>query len=294
MSHISVEPPEYTTSLFTLKNIVLVSCVILVALATPWGGIQATGTVNAAPIHPSGVTNNTTPDFVLVASPPVVYMEKGVEGNSTIKVIPLNEFRGAVYFRVFVEFRGLPEILCGVHPRVVAGSGYTILTCIVLAQSPYPQLETQDIVYKVDVLGIGQQGWGHSVQITYIVTTPQAIDFAIRANPSLTLDSGDKANAAISLQSYGFSGPVTMWAEGFSQGPAFSATVAKGSVYLSLNRADHARLRVQAGDEWTGTIPVHIVATDGTRLHPGPRIHFAIVIVTVRVSNYNNNVEHTG
>jgi hypothetical protein len=166
-------------------------------------------------------------DFALSASPSGLGLVQGDTATSTISIIPINGFAGAVSFAA----SGLPSgVTATFSPPVTTGSS-TLLTLTVSSTAT---------VGPATVTIIGTSGaLVRTVDIALFVNAAPAQDFALSASPSgLGLVQGDAATSTISIVAInGFAGAVSFAASGLPDGvtATFSPQTTSGpSTLLTL------------------------------------------------------------
>jgi uncharacterized membrane protein len=223
------------------------SLAIITAASTPTGNYSLTITgTDGVLTHTASITLVvTTPDFSLIATPPLQTIVAGDTANYTATVSALNGYTGTVSFSV----SGLPAGASPVFtPASITSSGSSALaittTIGTTPNGSYPLV----IVATDGVLT-------HSANVTLVVT-----DFSISATPSSqTIVQGNAASYTVALTvSSGFVGNVNFSVSGLpvSSSAAFSpaSLSASGTTTLTISTSTSTPF---------GTYPLTITASNG-------------------------------
>jgi len=151
------------------------------------------------------VTAPPTPNFSLAANPTAVNITQGSTASSSITVTPSGGFTGSVSLSV----SGLPTgVTAAFSPASVTTSGSSTLTFTAAAAG----------TYTVTITGTGPADLSRTATVSLIVAAPPTPNFSLSATAASVLP-GNTANSTITLTpSGGFTGSVSLSANGLPAG----------------------------------------------------------------------------
>ena len=237
------------------SNLVHLKALLMVLTATV--GTVAGGTVLSSYVN----GGKAGPSFLLTANPTTLTLEQGTSLSSTITVISINGFSGAVSLSVFFAGSKLPALLSPTSVSVPANG---------TAKSTLTVTATSDIGnFNVVVIGIasshGKTNYA-STEVSVHVLSNQ--DFTITSSPSSIVNIfGSSNTTTITVTSMnGYTGTV-----GLTFTAPFGYITVTGSqnpLILSSGGAAVSTLNITTSLSTTlGTYNITVTGTDGSRTH---------------------------
>ncbi|OLB72205.1 hypothetical protein AUI06_01900 [archaeon 13_2_20CM_2_52_21] len=236
--------------------------------------VIANGSTSPVPetVQTAIFSTNTTPDFVMTASPGAITITAGSSGLSTVSVTSSNGFSGTVSLNTTVVTGNLT---ISINPvTVTIGAGQTATSTITISAFA----STPPGTYSVSIAGLSGSLF-HSVAISLTVNPSPIPDFSLTVSPSsLSVVQGTSATSTATLTSLnGFTGTVTL---SVSVPAGLTVSLAPGIITLSSGGTGTSVLTVST----SSSTPLGIYTVILTGLG-GSISHSSSITVTVTSSS---------